>query len=58
MIQDLRLRVDIHNVQDQFKSILEPSELQRREKLSEVAKLDKEIKELKYVLLKRINIKK
>ena len=58
MIQDLKQKVELNNVKNDFITKFDPTDIQIKEKLQEVSKLDKEIKDLKFVLLKRINIKK
>jgi|LauGreDrversion4_2_1035121.scaffolds.fasta_scaffold2248131_1 hypothetical protein len=58
MIQDLKQKVELNNVKNDFITKFDPADIQIKEKLQEVSKLDKEINDLKFVLLKRINIKK
>jgi hypothetical protein len=58
MIEDLKLKVEMNNVKNDLVTKFHPSDIQIKEKLDEVSKLDKEINDLKYVLIKRISIKK
>jgi hypothetical protein len=58
MIEDLKLKVEMNNVKNDLVTKFDASDIQIKEKLAEVSKLDKEINDLKYVLLKRITIKK